>query len=299
MLQNRQIFAYIELIISMIFLGATLVLGKILVIIFPIFLLLGMRFLIGASIFGFLYYLTEKNKLSFENKVLIKRDWLLLFLQSFFGAFLFNMLMLFGLSLTSASAASIITSTIPAFISIFSFFILKEFISKQKLIAVCLSILGLIFITVNFNQFIAASAASSGNLLVLLAIIVGALFPICVKLLNNKVTPLFISFMFNLVGLLLFFPFAIADSLHFSFYTISNSSWILVVIYGLTANVLYLIFWNRGLTVVPASTASLFTAIMPMNTAILAYIFLGEILTTAQLFGALAVIAAIILGARK
>jgi drug/metabolite transporter (DMT)-like permease len=49
-----------------------------------------------------------------------RRDWRQLFLQSFFGNFLFSICMLNGVALTSASAAGIILATMPAVVAVFS-----------------------------------------------------------------------------------------------------------------------------------------------------------------------------------
>jgi len=296
--QKTHFIAYAELTLSMIFLGSTFVMGKNLITVFPIFLLLGVRFLIGTVCFSVAYCFNKVKIKEFEN-TLTKKDWFLLFLQSLFGAFLFNFFILLGLKFTSANAAAILTSTIPAFITVFSYLILREYISRYKSIAIALSIAGLILVTVDPAHFVSNSINLWGNLLIFLAVISGSLFPICIKLLSNKVPTLFISFTFNLFGLLLFLPISISDAVHFNFRLISMFTWLLVIFYGVTANVLYLNFWNKGLSVVPASTASLFVAVMPISTGILAYIFLNEMLTVLQIGGIVCVTAAIIFGVYK
>lgn len=292
---NRTSFAYVELLLSMVLLGATLILGKSLLTIFPVFLLLGIRFLIGSLVFITTTYF-YKAKFDLRKLNLSTSEWMLLFLQAFFGAFLFNLLMLLGLNFTNANTAAIITSALPAFIGIFSFFILKEFISLQKLIAILLTILGIVIVNLNMHKIAGVSNTLTGNTLILLAVISGALFPICAKLLTRNIAPIIISCGFNLFGLLLFLPFAIYSLYNFKFQTIHLSVWFMVVFYSLTANVFYLQLWNRGLVYVSASTASLFTAVMPVSTAILAYFFLGETLSLLQFSGMLCVIIAIFLG---
>jgi drug/metabolite transporter (DMT)-like permease len=292
---KKQHLAYCDLILSMTFLGSTLVLGKSLIAIFPIFLLLSIRFLIGTSFFSVFYFWKIKPAALYD-MALTKRDWCLLFLQSLFGAFAFNLLMLLGLRLTSANSAAVLTSTMPAFISIFSFLILKETISKYKCMAIVFSILGLILVTANISSAAWNLEVILGNILILCAVISGALFPICTKLIVDKVATSLISLAFNFFGLILFLPFAIGEASNFIFTSISLFTWLLVIFYSLTANVLYLHFWNNGLRTITASTASLFVAVMPISTAILAYLFLGEILTISQISGIVFVILAITVG---
>jgi len=287
---------YWELTLSMLFFAITLVLGKTLLALFPIFLLLAIRFLMGTSFFSLTYYLhAAKNGKAIEK--LSHKDIGLIFLQAFFGAFCFNLFMLLGLRETSANTAAIITSTIPAFITAFSFFILKESLSMLKLSAITLSVLGVMLVTV--TQIIQFDGLSLlGDLFILLAVVSGALFPICAKLVLTRMPVSFTSLTFNAFGLLLFLPWAINEAVAFNFYSITFSAWITVIFYSVAANILYLHFWNKGLTVVSASTASLFTAIMPMSTAIFAYLFLKEIMTTSQMVGMICILGAIFLGTK-
>lgn len=243
------------------------------------------------------YYLKHYQQES-VGQTLTYKDWRLLFLQSFFGAFCFNLLMLLGLRHTTADTAAIITSTIPAFITVFSFFILKESLPIYKLIAIGLSMLGVMLITVtpliHVNQ-----TDVWGDFFVLLAVITGALFPICAKLSLTKISTYFTSFTFNVFGLLLFLPLAFNQAISFNFHSITLPVWLVVIFYSVAANILYVHFWNKGLTVVSASTASLFTAIMPMSTAIFAYLFLNETITPLQILGMLCIFISLFLGIQR
>lgn len=259
---------YSELTLSMLFFGITLVIGKTLIALFPIFLLLTIRFLIGTLFFSFTYYFKDHQEKQ-SIKKLNNKDWMLLFLQSFFGAFCFNLFLLFGLHYTTADTAAIITSTLPAFITIFAFFILKESISSHQFIAILFLMLGVILVTVDTQHILINQITMYGNLFVLLAVVTGALFPICAKLTLTKTPTQLTSFTFNAFGLLLFLPLVLSDAMQFNFHAVAFTTWLVVIFYSAAANILYLHFWNKGLTVVPASTASLFTAIMPVSTAIL------------------------------
>lgn len=298
MLISKYWVSYSELTLSMLFFGITLVIGKTLILLFPIFLLLAIRFLIGTLFFSLTYYLKNHQE-QHDIKKLSNKDWILLFLQSFFGAFCFNLFLLLGLRYTTADTAAIITSTLPAFITIFSFFILKESMSNHQFIAILLVILGAILVTVDTQHIIINQTAMYGNLFILLAVVTGALFPICAKLTLTKTNPQLTSFTFNIFGLLLFLPLALSDAMQFNFYSITFTTWLVVIFYSTAANILYVHFWNKGLTLVPASTASLFTAIMPVSTAIFAYFFLQEALTTYQMVGMFCILGAVGLGIRQ
>jgi|JI10StandDraft_1071094.scaffolds.fasta_scaffold39617_5 drug/metabolite transporter (DMT)-like permease len=296
---KRPFTAYTNLIISMILLGSTYVFAKILLLDFPVLLLLFFRFLIGTVLFGLLYFanttfIYQKNSL----KETFSENWFLLVLQAFFGAFLFNLFMLYGIKYTTAGTAAIITSALPVFISFFAFLFLKENINKYKTLAILVSVIGIVLVTVDFNHSLISPYSSFGNIFVFLAVVSGAVFPICVKRLTNTTTAsnTLISFAFNLFGLIPFALLSLPEIFHFNFSTITINAWTYVFLYSIIFNVLYIFFWNKGLKKVSASTASLFIAFMPISATIFAYLFLHESLNYFQIMGMSLIILSIIIG---
>ena len=92
---------------SMALVGSYVGLSKVLVLVFPIFLLAVQRFGIAAvAMAGWVKRSTAEPRLN-------ERDRKLLFLESFFGNFLFSICMLFGVSMSSALAAGVIMAGIP------------------------------------------------------------------------------------------------------------------------------------------------------------------------------------------
>lgn len=300
MKKNKQYIAYAELTLSMILLSATFVIGKELVKGLPVFFILGFRFLIGSITLGVTYFVSyhiKDKKLIIPQNIGSPKILLLLFLQAFFGAFLFNLFLLFGLEKGQANSAAIITSTIPAFIAVFSFIILKEKINYYKWAAIILAITGLVIATANIDD-IRSYTFSMGDVLVLIAVIMGALFPIIVKILSTyKITPAFITLAFNIIGLVLFLPFALYTIPITDFANITLEVWSIAVVYSVIANVLYILLWNRGLEKTSVVTASLFTCLMPISTVLISYILLRETVSFHQCIGILLVILSIFLGA--
>ncbi len=66
--------------------------------------------------------------------------------------------------------------------------------------------------------------------------------------------------------------------------------------YALTASVLSFYFWYWGVARVSASTAGLFTAVMPVSAALAGILFLLETFSLMQAIGMGAVLAAIAVG---
>ena len=160
--------------------------------------------------------------LFFKEKV-ERKDFLRLALCGLLGAAA-NMLFFFhGINLTSPVDASIIMTVTPVIVLIFSFFILKERITKNKLIGITIAGIGAVFLILYGNK---ASGTSSflGNLFVFLNATCYGLYLVIVKTLMRKYKAVtVISWMF-LFGLLFVSPFAINDfsNTNFEAFTINT-----------------------------------------------------------------------------
>jgi drug/metabolite transporter (DMT)-like permease len=105
--------------------GSYVGLSKLLVGVFPVFLLAWLRFGIAAvAMLGWLRRAPGDPPLS-------PRDRKLLFWESFLGNFLFSIFMLFGVALTSALAAGVIMAAIPAAVALLSWLALGERIARR------------------------------------------------------------------------------------------------------------------------------------------------------------------------
>ena len=80
---------------------------------------------------------------------------------------------------------------------------------------------------------------------------------------------------------------------------ISLTGWITVIYYGTFVTVLAYLFWFAGITKVPASTAGVFTAVMPVSALTLSAIVLGEPLGWPQVVGCGCVLVGIVLISKK
>jgi len=119
---SKQIYAYLSLTVAMVIVGSSVVIGKLVVSSFPVFLAAGLRFAIGTLV---LFPILLKRE-GLNVPALNKRDWILLFLQAVTGAFLFTVFLFYGLKLTNAAEAGIITSLAPAVVGVLSFLFLRE-----------------------------------------------------------------------------------------------------------------------------------------------------------------------------
>ena len=261
---------------SMALVGSYVGLSKILVVVFPVFLLAFLRFGIAAlAMAGWVRRAPQEARLS-------RHDRDLLFLESFFGNFLFSICMLFGVSMTSALAAGVIMAGIPAAVALMSRLFLKEHIAPRTMAGIACAVGGITLVSFTKNADAATPGSLLGNLLLLGAVLCEASYVVIGKKLTGNVSPKRISALINLWGLALVTPFGLWQALHFDFGAVAGGSWWLLVFYSIAASMVTVWLWMTGLKHVPASSAAIFTVLLPVSAAAVGVLFLGEHFSAAQ-----------------
>ena len=268
--------AYLSLAASMALVGSYVGLSKVLVLVFPIFLLAWLRFGIAAvAMAGWVKRSTTENSLS-------QHDRWLLFFESFFGNFLFSICMLFGVSMSSALAAGVIMAGIPAAVAVMSRVFLKERIARRVMLGIACAVAGIALVSFTKNNNAANPSSLLGNLLLLGAVLCEASYVVMGKKLTGNVSPKRISALINLWGLVLVTPFGLWQALRFDFSAVAAGSWWLLLFYSIAASMVTVWLWMTGLKHVPASSAGIFTVLLPVSAAAVGVLLLGEHFSTAQ-----------------
>lgn len=140
-----------------------------------------------------------------------KRDYLKFFVAALFGVVI-NMLCLFtGLEYTTPIHASTISTITPIIILILSALILKESVTKLKVIGVIIGITGALILTLYGKSARAADNVAWGNVFVFINAVSYSIYVILIKKLIAKYHPFtFIKWLF-LFGLIILIPFGYKD----------------------------------------------------------------------------------------
>lgn len=267
--------------------GSYVALSKPLVLVFPVFLLAWLRFGIGGlAMWRWLKKPADEPPLTPHTRRL-------LFLESFLGNFLFSICMLFGVSMTTAVAAGVVMSSIPAVVALLSLLFLRERVGWRSAAGIACAALGIGLFSLQKvapGTELAADAtgpwgmnrALLGNLLVFAAVVCEASYVVIGKRLTDGLGPKRISAIINLWGFALVTPFGLWAALQFDFSVVSLPIWGLLLFYGLAASVWTVWLWMTGLKGVPASQAGVFTVMLPISAAAIGVVFLGERLTGLQ-----------------
>lgn len=261
---------------SMALVGSYVGLSKVLVLVFPIFLLAFLRFGIAAVA------MAAWVRRGPGEAPLSRHDRGLLFLESFFGNFLFSICMLFGVSMSSALAAGVIMAGIPAAVAVLSRAFLKERIAPRTMAGVACAVGGIALVSFTKNADATSHSSLLGNLLLLSAVLCEASYVVIGKKLTGNVGPKRISALINLWGLALVTPFGVWQALQFDFGAVTIGAWWLLAFYSIAASVVTVWLWMTGLKHVPASSAGVFTVLLPVSAAAVGVLFLGERFSAAQ-----------------
>ncbi len=272
--------AYLLLASSMSLVGSYVALSKPLVLALPVFLLAWLRFGIGAlAMPHWLIKPASEAPMRGSTKGL-------LFLESFFGNFLFTICMLFGVSLTTAVSAGIIMATLPTVVALLSWLFLRERIGLRVWAAIALAAIGIGLFSISKPDQATPVGHNPlwGNLLVFAAVLCEAAYAVIGKKLTGTLSPKRITALINLWGFALMTPFGVYAAWGFDFAGVPARMWLLLVFYALAASVWTVWLWMTGLKTIAAARAGVFTVMLPISAALVGVLFLGERLTTLQLF---------------
>ena len=264
--------AYVQMTVAMLLIGSLFVVSKVIVQTVPVFVASFLRqFLAFLALAAWLY--AQKSPMP----TIERRDWGVLLIQGVVGIFLFSIFALYGLKFTQAIDANIITSTTPLSMMLIAVLLLGERLTARRVGALTLALLGTLAINVlGTHESGARQSVWLGNTLVVLAVLAEGVFFGFGKLLRSPISSAWLSLILTAIGSALFLPFALYSVATAELTQVPWTTWLLVLYSGVALTAFGVVLMNRGLKQVPASSASIFTALMPVSGVILSVIFLRE-----------------------
>src|SRR2546421_676390 len=127
-----------------------------------------------------------------------------------------------------------------------------------------------------------AGGSLAGNLLLVGAVFCEASYVVIGKRLTGQVSARRISALVNLWGLALVTPLGAWQAATYAFSAVPAASWGLLLFYALAASMWTVWLWMTGLRHVPASSAGVFTVMLPVSAAAVGVLLLGERFSAVQ-----------------
>ncbi|WP_411765986.1 DMT family transporter [Winogradskyella sp. A3E31] len=193
-----------------------------------------------------------------------KKDYFKFFMAAVFGVGINMILFLKGLQLTTPIHASAIVTITPVIILVLSAIVLKEKVTKLKVLGVILALGGALALTIYGKSTRAADNVFLGNTFIFLNAIAYSIYIILIKQLSAKYHPFtFIKWLF-LFGFFLVLPFGIGElnAVEWQSFTPAITFAVLFVVVGATFGT-YLLN-PLALTRLKASTVGVFIYLQPV-----------------------------------
>jgi drug/metabolite transporter (DMT)-like permease len=196
---------------------------------------------------------------------------------SFLGVTVFNTLIYFAGRSTTAVNMSMIVITTPVYIALFSLVFLKERLGSVKIAGMAVVILGaLILVSGGRPGRIFSMNPVFGDLLMLLAAMIFSAYSLLLRFKPKELSLFPFQYLTFLLGLLFLLPFFIAAQIK-SPSPLPGGKVLLSILYvGIFASLTSFVLWNKAISQIGAVRAGIAYDSMPLFSAILAGLFLGE-----------------------
>lgn len=279
---------YIAITLSMAFWGLSFIWFKIAVEQYEPFTIIFFR-LILSSLFLFLYI-----KLSHNTEKIDKKDYKWFLLLALTEPFCYFLGESFGLKYVSSTVSSTIIATIPLATPIVAYALLREKVGKFTIAGIIISFSGIVYMLLNRDFSLNANPKGVGLLFV--AVFSAVAYSFFIKKLANRYKATTILLGQNVIGAIWFFPLFMIFDFKSVLNIVPTTGTILAILQlalfaSSIAYVLFIVFVaNMGMI-----KANIFTNMIPVFTAVFAYIILGEIITLQKVIGILLVIGGIVI----
>jgi drug/metabolite transporter (DMT)-like permease len=200
-----------------------------------------------------------------------------------------------GMNLTTASNASLLSTTSPIFVLIVSFFLFRASVTWRATLGIFISFVGVsLVIQGDWMKWVKGGGNVWGDLCMLLASLTWAFFTVSARFLMKEYSSLKVTAYIMLIGSLLFLPFLPNENAG-GWSGVSALGWASVFYVALTGNLLAYLLWMRGIQNIGPLRTIFYQYLTPVTAILFAVPFLNETLTPSQIGGALVVFTGVFL----
>ncbi len=288
-MREQKVIALVEVLLAVIFWGASFVATKIALRDVQPITIVWVRFAMGVIILGLAV-------LSRKQMVRPARNELGYFtLLGFLGITFHQLLQSNGLITAQATDSAWIVATTPVFIALLSWFFLKEILGWTRVIGIALAAVGVLLVVTkgNLDTIAVGKFGAPGDILVLISAVNWAVFTALSRRGLRGHPPALMMFYVMLIGwVLLSFLFlpttGVQDVSH-----LTPSGWLAVGFLGIFCSGFAYIFWYDGLNLIPASQVGVFLYVEPLVTLMVAAVAIGENITLVTGLGGAVILAGV------
>lgn len=195
----------------------------------------------------------------------------------------------------SAQTGAVVTSSTPTFMVIFAWLLLKEKLTKVKIMSLVMATLGVIMIV---GIHLSGKHILTGVFFLIVSALTWSLMSVMIQKLPNY-SALQITIISASIALLCLTPFIVNDAADFTSINFFNPKIMLCLFYvGAVSTAAAFVMWNKGLTMVSTSVSGLFYLLQPIVGTLLGWLLLGEGITVGFVIGSILILGSVFVSIR-
>ena len=236
----------------------------------------------------------------------VKRDWSAamkswkwLVLLSFLGVSCFNSMLYTAAHTTTAINVSLMQTAMPAMIILISWVVFRERISTVQFVGVVISMVGACLVVVHGQwKVLVSMSLVEGDVLMLAAVFIYALYSALLRK-RPPIHPLSLLIFTFAWGSLMLLPVYIWELVVVGPFPVTLAALMSILYVAVFPSIVAYFCWNRGIDLIGANRAGLFTYLVPVFASMLAIFFLGETLHGYHVVGMALILAGMVIFNRR
>ncbi len=215
----------------------------------------------------------------------IKAHWGMMLWLGLTGGALFSALQYVGLQYTAALNVSVLNSLVPVLIVLAGTILFRDRISVVQALGITVSLCGVLVIVTRASvDALMNLAFSRGDLIILVNMAVFSVYAAYLRL-RPKIHGWSFMFLLSAVSVVATFPFAVAEALSGFTFQPTLETFVAIAYVSIFPSVLAFAAWNRGVELIGANRSGPFLHLVPIYTATLGSVILGEHLAAYHVTG--------------
>ncbi|SMB81874.1 Permease of the drug/metabolite transporter (DMT) superfamily [Desulfonispora thiosulfatigenes DSM 11270] len=218
---------------------------------------------------------------------IVKEDWKSMFFVSFFGFFIFQVLFILGVNLTTSGNAAIIVALLPISVVILNTILKIEQISKKTFGVIAFSFVGILLVILGSGKEL---SLAHNHLIGALMLLVGQFFFAYYTIFSKRLMAKYssyqvIAYVFS-ISTFFFFLISIPELIQLDYKAVPQMGWSSNIYSGIFAIGIGNIIWVWGINKIGSTGTALYNNLTPVFAVIFAFLILGEKFSFIQFIGA-------------
>lgn len=232
-----------------------------------------------------------------------KKDWkpskselILSFKLGLLGMTFYHLLFFSALKYTTATNAAVINGSMPILTAIIARFILKEKLSKKKIVLILIAFIGVLLTITNWNLIsLIEHGFNKGDLIMICATTSWSLYGVLIKKDIGNTSPLKLTSYTLLICTMIVAPFAVKEILYNNALNVQSSAYLAIIYMAIFPTVIGYTAQQTCIKHIGPSKAALFINLVPVFSITMAVIFLKESFNILTLLSASIIIISVVL----